>query len=93
MEEMTLAEREIYHELVEEFNQEIDSMVLQEGILDSIRSGMSKVGSAAMQLVRWIAEAAKKLWSFIAALISKGIGVLMEVFGVEATATIQEGPF
>ncbi|MGA1713291.1 MAG: hypothetical protein ACO4CS_18570, partial [bacterium] len=93
MEEMNSEEKALYDQLVEEFNKEMDSLVLQEGVLDSIRSGLSKVGSAAMAVVRWIAEAAKKLWSFIAALISKGIGVLMEVFGIEATATIQHGPY
>lgn len=93
MQEMNSEEKALYDQLVEEFNKEMDSLVLQEGVLDSIRSGLSKVGSAAMAVVRWIAEAAKKLWSFIAALISKGIGVLMEVFGIEATTTIQHGPY
>lgn len=93
MESLNDEERKFHSILVEDFNREMDEMVLQEGILDSLRKGLSKVGSVAMDVVRWVAETAKKIWSFIATLISKGIGVLMQVFGVEAEATIQYGPF
>lgn len=93
MEEMNPEEKTLYIQLVEEFDRDMDSMILQEGIFRSIRGGLAKVGSFAMDVIRWVAEAAKKIWSFVAALITKGVGVLMQVFGIEATATIRYGPF
>lgn len=86
-------EQKLYNTLVENFNREIDQMLLQEGILDALKRGVKSVVDFSKNIVFYIAELVKKLYGFVAGLISKGIGYMMKFFGLEVTATIQWGPF
>jgi hypothetical protein len=77
---MNKEEFHMYSELVEEFDYEMDQM-----LNESIRGRLKSFGSAAKDKVKkaldFLVKAAKKVFSFVAVLISKGMGKLANIFG------------
>ncbi len=78
--QMNKEEFHMYSELVEEFDYEMDQM-----LNESIRGRLKSFGSAAKDKVKkaldFLVKAAKKVFSFVAVLISKGMGKLANIFG------------
>lgn len=86
-------EQQLHDALVEDFNKQIDSILLKEGILDVFKKGVKTAVDFAKNVMYYVAELVKKLYGFIAGLISKGVGYMMEFFGVEMHAQYTWGPF
>lgn len=77
-----------YQELNEVFEYEMDQ-VIQEAMIQKLKSFGKETKEKVANAIRYLANLAKKIFSFVSLLISKGIGKLSEMFGLEYEAEIK----
>ena len=62
----------------------MEQELLSEGLMDRVKAGGRVAVKALKDGVKWLIRAARSVLSFFAVLLSKGVGSLAKVFGLEA---------
>ena len=77
--------------IMEEFDEELNLMeqeLLSEGLMDRVKAGSRVAVKALKDGIKFLIRAARSVLSFFAVLLSKGVGTLAKVFGLEGEMSV-----